>query len=466
MDATTAATHDPLAQLRSRIAGPVLGADDEGYDEARRVWNGIIDRSPLAVVRVADEDDVAAAVAYAREHGLPLAVRGGGHGVAGYGTVDGGVVIDLRALNQVEVRAQDATVRVGGGARLADVDRATTPHGLVVPLGVVSQTGVGGLTLGGGVGWLTRAYGLAADNVIGATVVTAAGERLTVSEAEHAELLWGLRGGGGNFGVVTSFTYRAHRLPPDLYAVELAYTEPRWPVALRAWEEWTRDLPDAMQSIATFIVPPPELGAGDQPLLILASMWADPDDRATGERLVAELRGAAPPDDETPESDWPAWQSAVDVLGARGRRGYWRNTSFDRLDDEVAAVLLRRAAEQRWVGTGIDIHHMGGAFARVPEEATPFPARGARFWLNVYGAWTDAADDTARTEWVRAFAADMAPFGTGGLYVNFMGGEPGADGRRAAQAVYGAEKLDRLVRLKRRFDPDNLFRLNHNISPA
>ncbi|MBD8060757.1 FAD-binding oxidoreductase [Oceanitalea stevensii] len=465
MDATTAATDEPLAQLRSRLTGPVLGAGDEGYDEARRVWNGIIDRFPWAVVRVADEDDVAAAVAYAREHGLPLAVRGGGHGVAGYGTVDGGVVIDLRSLDGVEVHAQDGTVTVGGGARLADVDRATTPHGLVVPLGVVSQTGVGGLTLGGGVGWLTRAYGLAADNVLGATVVTASGDRLTVSGTEHAELLWGLRGGGGNFGVVTSFTFRAHRLPPDLYAVELAYAEPHWPAALRAWEEWTRDLPDAMQSIATFIVPPPELGAGDQPLLILASMWADPDDRATGERLVAELRGASPPDDETPESDWPAWQSAVDVLGARGRRGYWRNTSFDRLDDEVAAVVLRRAAEQRWVGTGIDIHHMGGAFARVPEEASPFPARGARFWLNVYGAWTDAADDTARTEWVRAFAADMAPFSTGGLYVNFMGSESG-DGTGAARAVYGGGTLDRLARLKRRYDPENVFRLNHNVLPA
>lgn len=465
MDASSAAATDLLAELRSRVPGRVVGAGDEGYDDARRVWNGIVDKRPLAVVRAADEDDVAAAVDHARTRDLPLAVRGGGHGVAGYGTVDGGIVVDLGALDSVEVEPGSGTVRVGGGARLGDVDRATVPHGVVVPLGVVSQTGVGGLTLGGGVGWLTRAYGLTADNMVGATVVTAAGDRLAVSETENTDLLWGLRGGGGNFGVVTSFTYRARRLPADLCAVELVYGEPRWPDALRAWEEWTRDLPDPMQSIATFLVPPPELDAGDEPLLVLASMWADPDDRATGEQLFADLRDAAPPDEESPESDWVAWQSAFDVLGGRGRRGYWRNTSFDRLDDEVAGILLRRAAEQRWSGTGMDIHHMGGAFARVPEDATPFPARGARFWLNVYGAWTDAALDTSRTAWVREVARDMAPVGTGGLYVNFMGGETGDRGR-AAREVYGEEKLDRLRWLKGRYDPQNLFRLNHNIPPA
>ncbi|PYF99926.1 FAD/FMN-containing dehydrogenase [Georgenia satyanarayanai] len=463
MDAATVAAQDPVPDLRARVSGAVLGADDEGYDEARRVWNGIIDRFPLAVVRVADEEDVVTVVGYARDHGLPLAVRGGGHGVAGYGTVDAGIVIDLAALDRVEVEPEAATVRAGGGARLADVDRATTPHGLVVPLGVVSQTGVGGLTLGGGVGWLTRAYGLTADNLLAATVVTASGERVTASGTEHTDLLWGLRGGGGNFGVVTSFTYRARPLPAPLVAVELVYGEPRWPQALRAWEEWTRELPDAMQSIATFLVPPPELGAGDEPLLVLASVWADPDDGATGERLVSELRAAAPPDEESPEADWVAWQSAFDVLGGRDRRGYWRNTSFDRLDDDVTEVLLRRAGEQRWAGTGIDIHHMGGAFARVPADATPFPARGARFWLNVYGAWTDPALDGARTAWVRAFAQDMAPASTGGLYVNFMGSEPGD---RGARAVYGDDTLARLAGLKRRYDPENLFRLNHNVLPA
>ncbi|GAA4287383.1 FAD-binding oxidoreductase [Georgenia daeguensis] len=462
----TTAVPGAVDDLRSQVAGTVVAADDDGFEDARHVWNGMIDKKPLAVVRVANEDDVAAAIDYARHRDLPLAVRGGGHGVAGYGTVDRGIVIDLGGLNRVEVDPERGVVRVGGGAVLADVDRATVPHGLAVPLGVISRTGVGGLTLGGGVGWLTRAHGLAADNLVEAEVLTASGERVRANDREHPELLWGLRGGGGNFGVVTTFTFRAHPLPPVLHGVNLIYTEPHWRTALAAWEEWTRDLPDAMQAIATFLVPPPMLEAGDDPLLILASAWADPEDRGSSERLVDELRRQAPPDVEEIEGDWLTWQSAFDAMVPKGSRGYWKNTSFDRLDEEVIDVVLRRAAEQRWIGTGIDIHHMGGAFSRVPEGATPFPARSARFWLNIYGFWQDPADDAARTDFVKGFAADMAPFATGGQYVNFMGYEKDADWRAAALAVYGQEKLDRLVALKRRYDPENLFRLNHNISPG
>ncbi|PFG40873.1 FAD/FMN-containing dehydrogenase [Georgenia soli] len=466
MDDRSSAAGTAVGDLRRRLRGTVVTADDDGYEDARRVWNGMIDKFPVAVVRVADEDDVVTVVGHAREHGLPLAVRGGGHGVAGYGTVDDGVVIDLGALHAVQVNAQERVVRVGGGANLGDVDRATAPYDLAVPLGVVSKTGVGGLTLGGGVGWLTRSHGLTADNMLAAEVVTAAGERLRASETENPELLWGLRGGGGNFGVVTSFTFRAHPLPTqELCAVNLIYAEPGWRPALDAWERWTRDLPDAMQSILTFIVPPPELEAGDDPLLIIACAWADPADRDTGERLLGTLRRAAPPDLVEEETDWVAWQSAFDLLGARGRRGYWKNTSFDRLDDEVTDLLLRRAAEQRWPGTGVDIHHMGGAFARVPEDATPFPTRSARFWLNLYGVWAGAEDDDRLTAWVRAFAGDMQRFSTGGLYVNFMGRETTADPAEARR-IYGTEKLTRLVSLKRRYDPDNVFRLNHNIAPG
>ncbi|MEU0237265.1 FAD-binding oxidoreductase [Nocardiopsis sp. NPDC006198] len=440
----------------------MIAPGDEGYDFARSVWNGIIDKYPAAVVRVADEDDIAAVIAYARDHDLSLAVRGGGHGVSGNGTVDRGIVVDLGDLRTVEV--DDAQrVRVGGGATLSDVDSATAPQGLAVPLGVVSRTGVGGLTLGGGIGWLTRSYGLSADNLLAADLVTATGDRVRASDTENPELLWGLRGGGGNFGVVTQFTFRAHRLPTELCAVNFIYAEPRWPKAVRAWEEWTRDLPDPMQSIMTFIVPPAELEAGDEPLLLLSAFWSDPDDRATGERFLEDLRRAAPPDAEEAETDWTAWQSAVDVLGRKGLRGYWKNTSFDTLDDAVIEVLLRRAREQRWVGTGIDVHHMGGAFARVPEDATPFPARTSRFWLNVYGAWPDPADDATRTAWVRGFAREMEPFSSGGLYVNFLGRDEGTDRHEAARAVYGSEKLDRLVALKRRYDPQNIFHLNHNI---
>lgn len=449
--------------LRERVTGRVTTADDADYDAARRVWNGMVDRRPGAVVRVRDAADVATALAVARAHGAPVAVRGGGHSVAGNGTVADGVVVDLRDLAAVEVDVDARTVRVGGGATLGDVDRATVPHGLAVPVGVVSTTGVGGFTLGGGVGWLTRAHGLAVDNLLDAEVVTADGR--VVRAAEDAELLWGLKGGGGNFGVVTSFTFRAHALPTDPYCGTLVYDVDRWPAALRALEVWTRDLPDAMQVITTTLTAPAELGLGPDPVLLVAFAWASPDVGA-GEQLVDRLRGAAPPTgEEVGATPWLAWQSAVDPLFPVGSRAYWKNASFDRLDEAVIEVLCARGAEQRWVGTAFDIHHMGGAFGRVAEDATPFPTRAARFWLNVYGFWSDPAEDEARTEFVRAVARDMGPFATGGTYVNFMG-RPEADRAEAALSVYGAEKLARLRALKRRYDPDNVLRLNHNIPPG
>ncbi|WP_299280182.1 FAD-binding oxidoreductase [uncultured Georgenia sp.] len=452
-----------VEQLRSAVRGRVVRAQDPGYDTARRVWNGMVDLHPALVVRVADADDVAAVLAFARSRRIPLAVRGGGHSVAGNGTVADGVVIDLGALHRVEVsEADDATVRVGGGATLADVDRATSPLGLAVPIGVVSQTGVGGFTLGGGMGWLTRAHGLTVDNLVDADVVTADGHR--VRAADDPELLWGLRGGGGNFGVVTSFVLRAHPLGPEVYGANLVYRPPRWRTALQTWEAWTRKLPDEMQSIITVLAPPPEVGVGTDPVLIVGAVWAGPQ-QADGAHLVGELRSAAEPDvEESGPVPWTAWQSAMDGLFPRGSRAYWKNTSFDRLDEEVISVLERRGTEQTWHGTAMDIHHMGGAFARVPRDATPFPARDARFWLNVYGFWQDPADDAARTAFVRGVAADMAPVATGGTYVNFMGRAEN-ESRVAAEEVYGAAKLARLVALKRRYDPDNVFRRNHNIPP-
>ncbi|HLV05787.1 MAG TPA: BBE domain-containing protein [Actinomycetaceae bacterium] len=269
---------------------------------------------------------------------------------------------------------------------------------------------------------------------------------------------------GGNFGVVTSFVLRAHPLGPEVYGANLVYRPPRWRTALQTWEAWTRKLPDEMQSIITVLAPPPEVGVGTDPVLIVGAVWAGPQ-QADGAHLVGELRSAAEPDvEESGPVPWTAWQSAMDGLFPRGSRAYWKNTSFDRLDEEVISVLERRGTEQTWHGTAMDIHHMGGAFARVPRDATPFPARDARFWLNVYGFWQDPADDAARTAFVRGVAADMAPVATGGTYVNFMGRAEN-ESRVAAEEVYGAAKLARLVALKRRYDPDNVFRRNHNIPP-
>ncbi|WP_241972767.1 FAD-binding oxidoreductase [Cryobacterium cryoconiti] len=455
-----------MSDLQRHISGTVITAGDSGYDEARRVWNGMIDRHPVAVVRAAVAADIGPVVHFARTRGLPLAVRGGGHNVAGNSTVDGGLVLDLGRLTAVEVNERTHTVRAQPGATLADLDRVTEPYGLAVPVGVVSGTGLAGLTLGGGVGWLTRAHGLTVDNLVAAELVTSAGETVTASDSENAELLWGLRGGGGNFGVVSTFTFQAHPLPAEVLSGNLVYGRDRWTEALRAFAAWTHDLPDELTTIISFMVPPPGWNLGDDPLMMLGFAWASADLTA-GYEVVDRLRRAAPPDAEAVgPARWPVWQSAADELFPQGVRGYWKNTSFDRLDDDVIQVITRRAAEQTWRGTGFDIHHMGGALARVDEDATPFPNRAARFWLNIYGFWPDAADDAARIAFVRGFAAEMEPVASGGQYVNFLGAEPDLDQAAAALAVFGPAKLERLSALKRTWDPDNVFRLNHKIPPT
>ena len=463
---TTSTLRPELDDLRTRVVGTVTGREDPGYDAARAVWNGMVDRRPWAVVRAADVRDVAPTVAYVREHGLDLAVRGGGHHVAGNGAVDDGVVLDLADVNTVSVDPAAATVRVGAGATLAEIDAATEPHGLVVPMGVVSSTGIAGLTLGGGVGWLTRPHGLTADSLVAVELVTADGRQVTASETEHPDLFWALHGGGGNFGVVTAFTFRAYPHGPQLFAGFLVYRQDRWRQAWAALEEWTRDLPDAMQTITTTLTPPPVAEMGDEPLFLIGFAWASPD-RATGETFVERLRRLATPDEEdVGDMRWVEWQAALDAIFPKGVLAYWRNTSFDRLDDEVIDVLVRRGSEQTWSGTAFDVHHMGGAFGRVPEEATPFPNRSARFWLNIYGFWPDPADDADRIAFVRGLSADMEPFATGGQYVNFQGLEPAEHRGFDPRTVFGPPKYRRLVDVKRRYDPGNLFHVNHNIPPG
>jgi len=455
-----------LDALRRDLAGTVVRPGDAAYDDARHVWNGMVDRNPAAIVRAASIADIAPTIRVVQDLGLLLAVRGGGHNVAGNGTVDDGIVLDLGALAAVEVDPAMREVRVGPGATLADVDRATEPHGLAVPIGV-SGTGVAGLTLGGGVGWLTRAHGLSVDNLLSAEVVTAGGELLHASPAENAELFWGLRGGGGNFGVISGFTFRAHPLGPDILSGNFVYGAPQWTEALRAYAAWTADLPDAMTSIISFVVPPEDWDLGDELLMLVGFVWASPD-RAEGERWIDRLRAASRPNAEVLHpTTWTGWQSAADGLFPKGSRAYWKNTSFDRLDDLTIGTLVDHARELTWRGTAFDIHHMAGAFGRVPEDDTPFPNRAAQYWLNIYGFWADAADDARRTAWVRQFAADMEPHASGGLYLNFLGREHDpVEAASSALAVYGRAKLDRLVALKRQYDPGNLFRLNHNIPPG
>ena len=466
MDESRTMRAEEFQQLRDRIHGSVTVPGDAEYDDARRVWNGMIDRRPGLVVRVADVNDIGHAVRFARDHDLPLAVRGGGHNVAGNSTVDDGLVLDLGALNRVQVLPGNRTVRVQAGATIGNIDAATEPFGFYVPSGVVSSTGIADLPLGGGVGWLTRAHGLSIDNLLEVEMVTIDGRVVHASATENADLFWGLRGGGGNFGVVTSFTFQAHPLPPEVFSGNFVYGQEHWVDALRAYAAWTRNLPDALTSIMSFLVPPQNWGLGDEPRMLFGFAWATPF-LEEGAHALDELRRAAPPDEEIVEPvKWTTWQSAADELFPKEVRGYWKNTSFDQLDDEVIDVLVRRGAEQTWRGTGFDVHHLGGAFGRVPESATPFPSRTAQFWLNIDGFWADAADDVARIRFVRNFAAEMAPLSSGGLYVNFMGEEVGLDAREQAIAVYGQRTFERLSALKRDYDPENVLRLNHNIPPA
>jgi FAD/FMN-containing dehydrogenase len=460
-----------LKFFRSGFRGQVFEPADAGYDAARQIWNASISKRPGIIARCSGTADVIDCIGLARAHNLLTAIRGGGHNVGGRALCDDGLVIDLSQMNSVFVDDAKRTVRVQGGATLGDMDCETHVFGLAVPCGIVSKTGIGGLTLGGGVGWLTRAYGLSIDNLVSADVVTADGELLHASETENQELLWGLRGGGGNFGVVTSFEFLSHPLPTPLYAGAVIHTQAQWANALRFYAEWTADLPDEMGSIVTFFTPPDEMLPPElqgQPVMIQGFTWAG-DDRAEGERLVAPLAAFGPPALVAIEPvGWLDWQSAVDAVVPKGTRAYWKNCYFDRLDEGTIATIVDLAGRRVSPIDGVDIHHMGGAFGRVSEDATAFTNRGAGFWLNIYAMWHDASEDDANRRWARDSWAAMQPHAVEGMYVNFVGVEGGsaADIRDAARAAYGDRKLGRLTALKNRYDPDNVFRLNHNIPPS
>jgi FAD/FMN-containing dehydrogenase len=454
-----------IGHLSSAVSGRVITPDDHEYEAARRIWNGMIDKSPAVIVRAAGPGDVAPTIAHARATGLPLAIRGGGHNVAGNGTVEGGIVLDMGGLTAVGVDPDARLVRVEAGATLGDIDRATEAHGLAVPAGVVSGTGIGGLTLGGGVGWLLRAYGLTLDNLVAADVVLADGSPVRASADDHPDLFWGLRGGGGNFGVVTSFTFRAYPLDRDVFAGTLIYGRSRWSEALPAYIEWTADVPDELSTMLTFLVPPPDWDLGNDVLMVVGYAWAGADRRA-GEARLERLQAACRPDVAVVDTTtWVAYQSSMDAVFPKGSRAYWRNASFDRFDGPMIETVIEHCGAQTWVGTGADVHHMGGAFGRVPEEATAYPSRAGQFLLNVYGFWSDPADDPARIRWVKGFSDAMRPHAIEGEYVNFLGHDD-VDAHRKALTTYGPAKLARLSEVKRRYDPGNLFRINHNIPPG
>jgi FAD/FMN-containing dehydrogenase len=436
---------------------------DVGFDEARTVWNAMIDRSPDVAVRCAAASDVIRAVRFADEHRLPIAVRGGGHNIAGNGVGEGGLLIDLSPMNSVQVDAVARRAIVGPGATLADVDRETQAFGLAVPTGINSTTGIAGLTLGGGFGWLTRPFGMTVDNLTGADVVTADARLVRASAHENPDLFWALRGGGGNFGIVTSFEFKLHPLGPEVFSGLIVHDFAEAPNLLKEYRRIAAEAPDELTIWLVMRKAPPLPFIPSEwhgrNVLIFAACHAG--SMADGERACAPLRALGNPiADVLGPHPFVGWQAAFDPLLTPGARNYWKTHDFTELSDGAIEVITEGVSKLPGPECEIFLAHVGGAMSRAAPDATAYPHRGAHFFMNVHTRWREAADDNACIAWARDLFEAATPFATGGGYVNFV---PGDEPERI-EKIYGGN-YRRLVEVKRRWDPQNRFRLNQNIRP-
>ena len=454
-----------LEALRGRHRGAVLTPDDGGYDEARRIWNARFDKRPGAIARCSGVADVIATIDVAREHDLLLAVRSGGHDYAGNSVCDGGLVIDLSGLTGIRIDPARRRARVEPGVRLGALDREAQAFGLAIPGGTVSTVGVAGLTLGGGSGYLSRKYGLAADNLVSADVVTAGGEFLVASAEENSDLLWGLRGGGGNLGVVTSFEFRLHPVGPEILTAQIFYRLDDAPRVLRAYRDFMLDAPDALQCYAIFLrVPPipdfPEELHG-KVVLDLVMTWADGLDE--GERVIAPLRQITEPALQiVAPQPYVTAQQAFDAGVPAGMRWISRANSFEALSDPVLDTAVDRVADMRGPFTMAYFSpEGGGAIGRAAPDATAYGAREAPFVFHVLAGWADAGEDAEVIGWVDDVHEAMAAYRVESLYVNILG-----DGEEERVASAYGRNHGRLAELKKKYDPGNLFRANHNVKPA
>ena len=454
-----------VGELQAALRGPVIRPGDSGYDDARALWNGSHDRRPALIVRCAGAADVALAVDFARSQSLPIAVRGGGHSIAGFSGVDDGVVIDLSDMRAVTVDPVHRRVRVQGGATWADVDHETQAYGLAVTGGLVSSTGVGGFTLGGGVGWLLRRHGLASDNLVGADVVTADGCFLHASDDDNPDLFWALRGGGGNFGIVTDFEFDLHAVGPTVLAGLLFFPGDSARQVITRWRELTRSMPDELTSLVNLTTAPPvpflPESVHGKPIVAVAVMHCGPLDVA--EQAMAPLRALADPIlDHVGPVPYTAMQQALDPLWAPGAQNYFTSALVDDLSDAAIDEVLDRWTHKTSPHSELHIHHAGGAMGRIPQEATAFSHRSAGYIFNVIARSPDAAGFARHVEWAKDARTALAGSGPGAMYVNFTGD---ADPDKV-RASYAPSTYARLVEAKRRYDPANLFRLNQNISPT
>jgi FAD/FMN-containing dehydrogenase len=466
MITTTPIRDELVARLKGEIRGSVISPDHAEFDTARAVWNGMIDRRPGLIVRPAGAKDVAAAINAARDNGLLVAIKGGGHNVAGSAVADGALVIDLSGMRGVVVDPQARRVRAQGGALLSDIDAATQTHGLAVPVGVVSETGVAGLTLGGGLGWMRRKHGMSVDNLLSVEIVLADGRIVRANSKQNADLFWAVRGGGGNFGVVTEFEFQAHLVGPQVPVVFTFVPFEEAERGLRFFRDHMRTVPDELSTFAIFSAVPPvdDIPAdvhGREAVIFLGVWCGEPSE---AERHLAPLREFT-----TPLADLSGSWSYLDVQKLfdedypTGGRYYWKSQYADTMTDEVIEVLSRYAATRPSTASTIDLWHMGGAIARVAPDATAVPQRSAEYLIGIESNWTDEADDAANMRWARELWAETQSFSHQGHYVNFAGfGEEGGDLVRAA---YGANYA-RLAQVKAKYDPANIFRVNQNILPA
>lgn len=459
----TLAKADLLQSFRSAFAGTIITPEDEQYDAARAVWNGTVDARPALIAQCHAAEDIVAAVNLARTIGCPLSIRAGGHSVAGFSVCDDGVVVDLSLMRGVTVSADACTASVEPGATWADFDKATAAYGLASTGGLISTTGVAGLTLGGGIGWLQRKYGLACDNLIAADVVTADGEVVRANGTEHPELLWGLRGGGGNFGVVAKFVFALHPVSTVLGGLMLFPLDRGKPV-LTAFRHWAADLPDEASMLAAIITAPPEPFVpqeliGQKVVAILGCWCGDLD---AGTAALEPLRQLVPSADVFGPMPYTALQGMLDSGAQHGLRNYFRGGYIADLDDDVIDAALEHGARMPSPMSQIHFHQMGGAVGRVAPDATAFSGRAAGYTYNLVSTWTEPAEDAHHIAANREMAAALAPLSAGGTYVNFLS-DSGGD---RVQAAYGDALYDRLARLKREYDPANLFSRNQNVRPA
>ena len=448
---------DAIAMLRSRLRGEAIVPGDGSYDVARGLWNGMIDRRPAVIARAARVEDVQEAMGFAREHGLVVTVRGGGHGVAGTALSDGGLVVDLSAMKGIGVDPSARTVRAEGGVTLGELDAETQAFGLATPLGVVTKTGIAGLTLSGGIGWLRRKHGLAADNLVSVEVVTADGELVTASETESPELFWAIRGGGGSFGVVTAFEYRLHPIGPDVMFAFVLYPGERAREILRFAADYTGGARDEVRPLGFLGRVPhaddnPEESHG-RPYVALAAMYAG--DPSQGAQVLAPLRELGHPIvDLSSVMPFTEAQGILDEDYPDGWRYYWKSVDLDELSGAVLDLLVASADAAPSNHSTIDVWYHGGAMSRVDSAATAFGAR-PRFLIGVEANWETSADDDANVAWARETVESLRSFSSGGSYLNFPGFFE--EGEELLRASYGDENYERLRKLKAQLDPSNLF---------